>query len=124
MDPSFYLLLHVVGIMLLFIGLGGLAVHAALGAAPDAGGKVRTLAVIAHGVGLVLVLVGGFGLLAKKLQISGDWPGWVYLKLAVWLALGAGISLFKRAPALARPLLLGAVVLGGVAAWAAVHKPF
>jgi hypothetical protein len=124
MDPSFYVVMHLVGIMLLFCGLGGLAVHAAVGAVPEAGGRVRTLLVIAHGVGLVLILVGGFGLLAKKLHISGSWPAWVYAKLLVWLALGGVLALFKRKPALARPLLLGSVALGGAAAYLAVYKPF
>jgi hypothetical protein len=46
---------------------------------------------ITHGLGLLLVLVAGFGMLAK-LGIHGV-PTWAALKLIIWVALGAFAAL-------------------------------
>ncbi len=123
MSFQFYTVLHLLGVVLLFASLGGLAVHAAVGADKEAGGSVRRTLVIGHGIALVVLLVAGFGILGKKYP-GAAWGGWLVGKLAIWLVLGAALALFKRRPRAAVPLFFGAVLLGATSAWLAVYKPF
>ena len=105
MSPLFYKFLHHVGLMMLFISLGGLGALALTGQATS---KARGTFVALHGVGLIVILVAGFGLLAK---LNYGFPVWVVVKLVLWLALGAIIVPLKRSPALARPLTVFAIPL-------------
>ena len=68
---------------------------------------------ISHGISLLAVLVGGFGLIVKT-GMSGSWPGWIYGKLLVWVLLGGAVVFNKRVnlPWITKALLL--VTLGGV----------
>jgi len=115
---SAYKLIHLLGIFALFTGLGGAAVFA-MGAEMDQ--RIRKLCGMAQGVGLVLILVAGFGQLAK-LDLGG-WPLWVWLKLAIWVAFGAITVLFRRAPGAAKALFLLLPLLGGLAAYLAIFQP-
>jgi hypothetical protein len=118
MSYEFYRLLHVVGIILLFSSLGALA---AIGGRTDA--RLRRLAAIIHGVAVAVILVAGFGLLAR-LQMFGGFPPWIWIKLAIWLTLAMAVLPLRRKPELA-PWLFGVVsLLGGIAAWLAIYKPF
>ena len=106
---------HVLGVLLLFASLGGLAALRGVGGRPYK---------ILHGVALLVVFVAGFGLLAGLgLHSPGSWPAWVWIKLVVWLLLGASLAAIKRADRHAELLLLGLTILGAVAAWAALAKP-
>jgi hypothetical protein len=78
---------------------------------------------ITHGIGMVLVLVGGFGMLAR-LGIFWPWPGWVIGKIIIWLVLGVLVALIGRLPALAKPLWWVTIALGAIAAYLALNKPF
>ena len=93
MPYEFYKVMHLFGIILIFFGLGALGHHAFM-----AGPKKfpsRKILFITHGVGMLLALVGGFGLMAR-LGIK-EWPMWIILKLVIWLALGmAGSWMLKR----------------------------
>jgi len=115
-----YKLLHLLGVVLLFAALGALVVRQ-LGATPpspkDRGGR---LAGITHGVALLVILVSGFGALAK---LGLGLPGWAWWKLAVWLALGASLVAIRRLPSAAPWLWWLLPFLGGVAAWLALYKP-
>lgn len=118
MPYAIYKLLHVVGLMLLFLGIGGLL----LGARSEQGRASKGPAIL-YGVGLAVMLVAGFGMMAR-LGIDWPWPGWLVAKLAVWLTIGALPVLVGR-QILPRGLAwLLAAVLGGVAAWLAINKPF
>lgn len=108
-----YKLIHLFGIFTLFLALGGLFVHAAAGG--EKGHSARALVLAAHGLGALLVVLGGFGMLAQ-LDVHGI-PGWVHPKLAIWLLLAGAAALPYRRRALARPMLVLLPVLGGVAAW-------
>ena len=112
-----YRLLHLVG---LFLTFGALGASCALRLSPQPGATARKLAGMLHGIGLLLVLVAGFGMLAKAgLPIAV----WVWVKLAIWLLLGAAAALVSRVERLAAPLLALLPLLGAVAAWAALAKP-
>lgn len=118
---EFYKVLHVLGILVLFGALGGLA-GLRLGGA-NTPGAARTFNVL-HGIALGLVLLAGFGMLARLgMGSPGTWGTWVWIKLVVWLLLGAGLAAVKRAGAQAGNVLLVLTLLGAVSAWAAIFKP-
>ena len=124
-----YRLIHLFGIFLLLMALGGGIVRTILvavpkGAAPgDTAGASRGRGLVAasHGIALLLILLGGFGMLAR---LDIGMQNWVFAKLGVWLVLGALLVLIRRAPALARPLWLAVPLLALLAGWIAAAKPF
>ena len=65
-------------------------------------------------MGLLLILLTGLGLVARN---GLGFPLWVWLKVAIWLAMGACVVLIKRAPGLRGPLFFLLPLLGGLAAW-------
>ena len=120
---DFYEILHIVGIAMLFVAIGGVAVHAANGGS-KASSATRPLVGSIHGIGALLILVGGFGMLARMgFQQSTGFPGWLIGKIVIWLILSAIVLLPYRRPALARPFLLLLPLLAGVAVYLALYKP-
>ncbi len=118
MSLEFYKVLHIFSVLLLFTALGSLATAGA-----GNSGAVRRLAAIGHGVALALVLVAGFGLLAK-LRMFGSIPGWVIVKLGIWFLLGLAVVPLGRRPEWRFWLWPAIPVLGGIAAYLAIAKPF
>lgn len=119
---SVYKVVHLVGVMMVFLALGGVVTNAVNG-----GGKKhawRMPIAITHGVGLFLSLLGGFGLLARLGIVHGGLPGWALAKLGIWTVFALAIAVIIRKPALAKmgwPLI---IILGGTAAYLAGSKPF
>lgn len=102
--------------------LGAFLVLAALGAAL-AGGS-RKGSGIAHGIGLLLLLVAGFGALARLgLSNPAGWPLWLWLKLAIWLTLGAGTVIVRRLPNLRLALWILFPLLAAAAGYLSIYKP-
>jgi hypothetical protein len=119
-----YKLIHFLGIFLLFLGLGGLSLHAANGGT-KASNRARGLVAATHGLGLFIILLGGFGLLARLgVMHAGGFPGWIWTKLGIWVLLGVAMMLPYRRPELGRLLWFVVPLLGGVAAYMAIYKPF
>ena len=120
---AFYNVVHVVGVVLVTSALGGAALHAANGGTRETN-RARGLVAALHGLGVLLILVGGFGMLARLgFRHGANFPGWLWVKLAVWAALAALLFVPSRRPALARPVYLALPVLGGLAAYMAIYKP-
>ncbi len=119
---AIYRLLHLGGMFAMFMGLGGIAVHVANGGT-KASNTARKLLASVHGTALFVILLGGFGMLARLKLVQGGLPGWIYLKLAIWVALGMMGLLMYRAPKVARWMLVLLPLLGVTAAWIAVNKP-
>ena len=118
----FYNVVHIVGLVLLMAGLGGMA---SLGATGQRSGWSRRLVAAFHGLGVFLVLLGGFGMLARLGIVRGtSWPGWVWAKVVVWGVLAAAALLPYRFPRTALPIMLLLPLLGGFAAYVAIYKPF
>lgn len=116
-----YKLLHYAGLFLLFTSLGGLCA-VRLGQGQGAEGE-RWLKLL-HGMALLMAIVAGFGMLARLGQASpAAWPAWVWLKLALWAALGAAPVLIKRAERLAGLLLVLLPLLGLFGAFLVLYKP-
>lgn len=86
MNPAIYSIIHVFSLLL----LTGFAFYAF--AAPA---ECRKKVMIITGIASLLMLISGFGLLAK-LQLG--FPGWIIVKIVCWLGLSAlaGIGFRKR----------------------------
>lgn len=117
---QFYLVTHFIGIFLILVSLGGISLHVMNGGTRQF--AMRKWAAIAHGIGLLLALVAGFGLLAR-LNIHTPWPAWVWVKLAVWLILGGIPALIYRQAKMAKVLWTLIIVFAALAAYMAVYKP-
>jgi hypothetical protein len=117
MSLLFYKSLHVLAVVYLFAAVGAACFHAASGGAKG-GGKVLS---VLHGLSLVVLLVSGFGMIAR---LGVGFPGWVWAKVVIWLLMGGAMALPYRSPKMARMLLLLLPLLGGIAGWLALAKPF
>lgn len=124
MDPLLYKVLHLTGLAMVLLPLGGLMLYSVTNPEPLPA-QQRRLVAMTHGIGMLLILVAGFGWLAKSgMGDPSTWGGWVYAKLAIWLFFGAALALLRRARNLAAIMwfLLPLVVL--IAAYLAIFKPF
>jgi len=111
MSLQFYHFLHLIGLILVFIGIGGML--------SSEGAKK---AMMWHGIGLLISIVSGFGMLAK-LGIMGTMPVWAWIKIGLWLVLGFLPVLAKRR-VIATPLVvLIAAITGAVLAYLGYFKP-
>ncbi|HEX3158113.1 MAG TPA: hypothetical protein VHQ45_06325 [Gemmatimonadaceae bacterium] len=118
-----YKLVHLFGILLTFVMLGALTLHAATGAAKSTNPMRRPVTAL-HGVGAFLILLGGFGMLARLGVMHGSgFPGWLWVKIGVWVLVAILVILPYRKPSLARPMLFVLPVLGALAAYMAIYKP-
>ncbi|MDX2184427.1 MAG: hypothetical protein SFW08_10655 [Gemmatimonadaceae bacterium] len=121
---TFYKVVHIFGIALTLSSLGGMAVHA-LNGGTKSENSARRLLISMHGAGVLFILVGGFGMLARLgFQHGAMFPGWLWMKLGVWTLFAGLIALPYRKPALARPTLIALPFLAATAAAMAVYKPF
>jgi len=110
MDPSIYKIIHIVGLALTMLSFGSLIT------------KYSKCGVIGHGVGLLLLLVSGFGLQQKVL--AGTFPGWLIAKLVLWLVLGGMLVLVKRGKLKPGPAWLILLAIVAVAAFLVFKRPF
>ncbi len=95
MSYEFYQTLHVLGLFLLFSSLGAAALHAMNGGTKESNPSRKWVA-ITHGVGLLFVLVAGFGLLAKSGRGNPEnWPAYGLCEAGNGIHLG---SLFLLGP--------------------------
>ena len=110
MDYTTYKLIHLIGIAALALGVGGMM----------AGGNNRKAFAILQGIGLIVMLVSGFGLLAK---LKLGFPHFAILKTVLWVVIGLMPVVLRR---LRAPLIVGITVsltLVAVMAWLGVMKP-
>ncbi len=121
MSYEFYKMLHITGIVLLFSGLVTLLTMKVAGIPLE--GTSKRFAFLAHGLGLVLILVAGFGLLAR-LGLVSSMPSWVYIKIAIWLYFGLAIALIKRKGQLGWKLYIPLILVFMIASYVATEKPF
>ena len=118
MSYTFYKILHLLGVFMVFSGLGGQCLHALNGGAKIH--KGRKWLGIMHGVGLLITLVAGFGLVAR---IGSGIQGWVMVKIAIWVLLGGVGAIASRKQNLAGMMWIFILLLGWSAAFMAVKKP-
>ena len=116
MEYLTYKALHLVGAFFLLTALGGMTI-----AARHNDAQIRKLGSIVHGISLLVLLVSGFGLLAK-LGIHGI-PSWAWIKLGVWLLLGGIVVLIKRWAQGRLILWMIIPLLASIAAYLGVFHP-
>ncbi len=115
-----YKILHILGVLLAFLALGGLTLNALSGGRGDEG-RGRKLAGATHGLALLIILISGFGLLAK---LGLGFPTWAWAKLAIWLIIGAMLAFVRRMPQHATFFWFLIPALGACAAALALFKPW
>ncbi len=120
MSFQLYKVIHILGLFFVFASLGALTLQAYVGKPLDE--KGRRLAGLTHGISLLIVLISGFGALAR-LGLGG-FPGWVWVKLVIWLVIGGIIVLIRKMPQLAGVLWVVLPLLGALAGYLAIYKPF
>ncbi len=114
MTPELYRLLHVVGVLLLFLGLGGVLSHEP--------GKAPKLSSALHGIGLLVLVVAGVGVMHKS-EPKLEWQPWVFAKISVWVLLAALPILVSRGVLPRLFALLLVLGLGAGAAWLGLANP-
>ena len=123
MTLEFYKILHIVGIIAVFGSL--FAVLALSNSESGLSKKSKSLYFALHGIGLLIVLIAGFGMLARmQMMTMSEWPLWVWIKLGIWLLLGAAIVIAKKRAHLEGALILFFISIAMTAATLAIIKPF
>jgi len=114
MTPDIYRVIHVSCALLLFLSLG-----AVVFAPKDS--RPPKLAMILHGIALVLMVVAGVGVVHKDGNV--EWGNWLYAKIGCWLFVGALPVLVRKGIVPGLLALLLALAAGGAAAWLAIVQP-
>ncbi|MGE0175172.1 MAG: hypothetical protein AB7T49_20465 [Oligoflexales bacterium] len=119
MSYSFYKILHLSAMVAVIVSLASQFALQMSSAGIEK--SLRRFFGIFHGVGLLLGLTGGFGLLART---QAGFPGWIILKIGLWVYLGAAIAIARRKPNLAKVGLYSLVVVFGLAVYLVQYRPF
>lgn len=123
MSYPFYKIMHFAGIFVMLVALAATCMHAVMGGT-KADNPMRKALGAAHGIAALLILTGGFGMLARLGIIHGGLPVWVMIKLVIWGTLAAAIALPYLSRGWARALLVAMPVLAALAGVTAILKPF
>ena len=115
MPLEFYKFLHIISAILVLMALGSAAANSAVKAA---GQKLYGML---HGIGILIMLVAGFGALAK---LGMNFSGWVITKIVLWVVLGGMLTLIKKMPDKAMLLWYASFAVAAIAALMAIYKPF
>ncbi|MEN9359945.1 MAG: hypothetical protein RL095_1480 [Verrucomicrobiota bacterium] len=124
MRLALYYPMHFLGIAMILIALGALAGHYLAGATEPHPRK-KLLAIV-HGVGLVLAIVGGFGLMkffGIKHSSYLQFP-WLLIKTLIWVFLAAAPVLMRKMPRQALLIFFLCIASFAFAASAAKFKSF
>jgi hypothetical protein len=131
-----YKLVHYLGIFatvaLLGAALGRGAQQGGAGGMPSVDGSSvgthdpwRRRFNVLHGVGLFVILLGGFGMLARLGITQGlGLPGWIWAKLAIWTVFVGLIVVARRTASAAARALIVLPLLAALAGYIAFTKPF
>lgn len=110
MSYTAYKIIHLIGIAGLALGLGGML----------AGAASRRAFAILQGLSLLVMLVSGFGLLAR---LHLGFPHFAMVKILLWVVLGVMPVILRRARASVPAGITIYLVLIGALAWLGVVKP-
>jgi hypothetical protein len=110
MDYTTYKIIHLIGISILGLGVGGMM----------AGGPNRKAFAICQGIGLLVMLVSGFGLLAK---LKLGYPPFAMVKTVVWLVIAMLPLIFRKLKLPVGVAITISLTLVGIMAWLGVMKP-
>ncbi|UCC24523.1 MAG: hypothetical protein JSU98_12385 [Gemmatimonadales bacterium] len=120
-----YKIIHYSGIFLLVTALAAALGRAAMSDGwPEGRDPWSRRLVAGHGAALFLILLGGFGMLARLDVSQGlGLPGWIWAKLGIWAALGAILAARRSSPMAARAVV-AVPLLAVLAGLVALTKPF
>lgn len=111
-----YVFIHLIGVLVLFMALGGTLVHVLNGGTKENNKWAKPLAAM-HGAGLLVILIFGLlGLISLGIKPS-DFNLYVWIKLLIWLFLGAALVLPYKVQGSAKILMFVVPLLGSVAAY-------
>ncbi|BDS08968.1 hypothetical protein NT6N_40080 [Oceaniferula spumae] len=118
MNYETYRLIHFIGIFTLMFAFGSLFT----------GEKSTKAAAVGHGIGLLLILLGGFGMQAKmkdvyQIAYGSSFPTWMMIKLFIWVIFGASMVLAKRRVIKGIAAWILIIALGTASAYLGFHKP-
>ena len=112
-------LLHILGIILVYSAYGALIARGMLGSESR---PLRKFGAMTSGIGLLLILVSGFGMIAK-LSYADYTSLWVLIKMGLFVLLGGMTALINRKPSLSQ-IWFWVIILLGLASIATVYyKP-
>lgn len=118
MDHNLLVWMHIIGLVILVFGLSTLGMLAMSRIYDNT--KVRTIAIAAHGVGLLIIFVTGLQM-ASNLQLFKN-HHFIGSKFLIWLLLGGIIVLFRKKPQAAAALLACCLLLIAGAAYVGIFK--
>ena len=118
-----YKVTHLFGIFTLVTILAGVCVDSLRGSRP-AGSRHAVPVRIGFASALFVTLFGGFGMLARMGVLGSGLPGWVMLKLAIWISVAAAGLLPYRGARAARAVLFAVPITAVLAGAIALFKPF
>ena len=110
MDYNFYKITHLIGISVLALGVGGMM----------AGGEKRKTFAMLQGIGLLVMLVTGFGLLAK---LGLGYPHFAIVKTVLWIVIAMLPVIFRKLKTPLPAAILISIILVGIMAYLGVVKP-
>ena len=110
MDALTYKIIHITGIALLALGTGGMM----------AGGERRKAFAIAQGIGLLVMLISGFGSLAK---LGLGYPHFAIVKTVLWVVIAMLPMIFRKLKTPLAAEILIVLILVGVMAYLGVTQP-
>lgn len=113
MTLEFYKFIHLISIFAVIFSFGLMIGHY------KNSGKKNKYYNIIHGISIALILISGFGMLAR-LSIHWPWPLWVGIKTFVWIAFGGIVVLFRKKPCSLMGLV-SILLLGGLAIFSAIY---
>jgi len=117
-----YKLIHYLGIFLL-IAVVGLALGRR--SVLDGEDPLRRRWNALHGTALFIILLGGFGLMARIGVAHGEpFPGWLWVKFGIWALLAGTLLAARRWPSRSLALVGLIPLLAVLAGWVAFRKPF
>lgn len=122
MSLTTYNLIHLTGLAALLVALGGMAGITAAGQDLKGSGQ-KALLMSLHGAGLVLMIVAGFGQLARLGVAHAPLPGWAWMKLVLWIVVGLFPLWLRKSPKIARLLLFVLPLLVFAGGYLALYRP-
>jgi hypothetical protein len=119
MSLDIYRAIHVAGLAMIMLAFGALLIL------PKEAPRPRSV-MIMHGVGILVMIVAGFGMMARSdppIMAPDSWGVWLILKMIIWLAIAALPTLIRGGTIPRKVAWIVIVALAAVAAWLAAAKP-
>jgi uncharacterized membrane protein SirB2 len=88
---------HFLGIFMTFMCIGAMCIYCKNGGSKEDNPSRKFLAII-HGIGLLLLIIGGMGLMKATGAAANGFPTWILIKLCVWIIVGMSSMVIYKKP--------------------------